>query len=203
MTSRISREWLLASAGLLIAFIGLTAWVRFQGPVPGDERVLRWATAHPTNDPNVSGVYQLFGSLGTRYVALAATIAAALVVLANIGAAEAGLVLAGAAVALLEPFVMRLAAPTKAALVLGVPEGGYPSGHVLFATGAFGTVAWMGHRHGRPEVTLIAVALVVLMGVSRVLDRSHVVSDVLAGYLLGGAWLCLLVGVANRFTDAR
>lgn len=202
MTSRTSREWAAAAAGLFAAFVAVTLWVRFQGPLPGDGPARRWALdSQVGRSEAVSNLQQFFAGLGSPLTAVLLTLTAATVTLRNVGAAAAALVLLGAAVALLEHPVARIVGETDAAAALGQTSGGYPSGHVLFMTGAGGVLAWLGARHRRPEVTAIAVVLALLMGISRVADRSHLPDEVLGGYLLGGAWFCLVVW-ATRFTAA-
>lgn len=82
---------------------------------------------------------------------------------------------------------------TAAAAELDFEPGGYPSGHALFAATTMGAVAVLGARHGRREVAMVALCVALLMGFVRATDRSHMLNEVLGGYLLGGAWLCLLV----------
>lgn len=82
-------------------------------------------------------------------------------------------------------------------------EQGYsfPSGHSAGTLLCYGLLAWVflvlaRPAHGRWVIAL--TALVVLgVGMSRILLGVHYVSDVLAGWLLGLAWLGVVVGLAE------
>jgi undecaprenyl-diphosphatase len=194
MTSRISRKPLIAAAGFAVALLVLTWWVNSQGPIPGDQRAYEAALDHAAA-PNeeTSNLYQFFAGMGSLYVAAATTLAGALIVLRNVGAAAAVFVIAAAGALLLDRALAEVVGPTQAAAEVIFPPGGFPSGHATYATAVFGAFAVLGARHGRPEVTLVSATLIVLMGITRVADRSHLPDEVLGGYLLGAAWLCLLV----------
>ena len=76
-------------------------------------------------------------------------------------------------------------------------EYSYPSGHVLFFVvffGFFAYLAWM-HFAGRVRVIVITicVALIVLIGPSRVFLGAHWASDVAGSYIIGAIWLFVLI----------
>lgn len=198
MRRRTSRELAIAAAGLAAAFGLLALWVRFQGPIPGDRAALAWATRHGARPQAVSDLFQLFDVLGTPAVAALTTLTAVLILLRNVGLKAVGLLLLAALVVLAERPLSRLIAPTDAAAQLAFTQGGFPSGHVLYVTAVFGMIAWLGVRHKRPEVAFVAVTCAVVMGVLRVAAGSHLVSDVLGAYLLGGAWLCAVLAFGRR-----
>lgn len=201
MTRRTSRELAIAAAGLATAFVALTLWVRYQGPLPGDGRVHGWVAAHGSPRQSVSDVYSLFGALGTESGAVLTTLTFALVALYNVGARAALLIVAASLIGLAEPPLAHRLGQTAAATALGLPLGGFPSGHALFAGAVYGMLAWLGRRHGRLEVTAISIVVILLVGLTRVLSGSHTPSEVLGGYLLGGAWLCFVVSVDRRLTS--
>lgn len=192
-----SRGLRLSVAALGGAFLLLTLWVRFAGTIPGDGRLLDLALRQ-TPHPDVFAAYQFFGGLGSPLVAPFVTLAAAIIVLRNVGAREAGSVVLAAAGSLLELPVAHVVGHTDAQAELARPAGGFPSGHAAYATATFGMVGWLAVRHGRPEVAAVAGTVTLLMGIARVADHSHLLDEVLAGYLLGGAWLCLVLLVAGR-----
>lgn len=196
MTSRISRE-LLAAAVLGLALVALTLWVKLHGPIPGDERLLRWAQAHPATSEAFSNFQQFFGTLGSPIVGALTALTAATVALRNVGAGAAAFIVLAAAGALLEIPLTDLVGRTDAAAQLGVQGGGYPSGHALFAATTLGAIAVVGWRTGRREVATIALVLALLMGMVRATDRSHLLDEVLAGYLLGAMWLCFLLSTST------
>jgi undecaprenyl-diphosphatase len=70
----------------------------------------------------------------------------------------------------------------------------FPSGHVEHFTVLCGFLFFLTYAARRPGPRLVVLRivlglLVVLMGVSRLLEGEHWPSDVLAGYLLGAFWL--------------
>jgi undecaprenyl-diphosphatase len=76
----------------------------------------------------------------------------------------------------------------------------FPSGHSLFATCFYGTLAAALTREfesalRRTIVWGTAVLTTLCIGWSRIYLGMHYPSDVLAGYLVGTAWLALLCGV--------
>ena len=82
-------------------------------------------------------------------------------------------------------------------LIHSINEYSYPSGHVLFFVvffGFFAYLAWM-HFAGRVRVIVITicVALIVLIGPSRVFLGAHWASDVVGSYIIGAIWLFVLI----------
>lgn len=74
------------------------------------------------------------------------------------------------------------------------PTSSFPSGHTAAATCFYGSIAAVAvARHWRPVLrgALVAIAMLlpVLVGVSRLYRGMHFPTDVLAGLLLGAAWL--------------
>jgi len=72
----------------------------------------------------------------------------------------------------------------------------YPSGHAMGSTIGFGMIAYAGLlvvRRRLWRIALVAGTIVVvsLVGASRIFLRAHWFSDVIAGFLIGGAWLAL------------
>jgi membrane-associated phospholipid phosphatase len=83
--------------------------------------------------------------------------------------------------------------PTELWVSSGRGGTNFPSGHASFVTaviGYFGLLCW---RRGSAWrlLTLLAAVLVVGVGPARVVGGEHLVSDVVGGYLLGGAMLVL------------
>jgi len=88
----------------------------------------------------------------------------------------------------------------------------FPSGHAMGSMVAYGMLAYVlahGAYPGRvPRWTLyaIAAAIVLLVGLSRIVLGVHYPSDVLGGWAAGAAWLTLCitgVGIANRRSASR
>jgi undecaprenyl-diphosphatase len=89
------------------------------------------------------------------------------------------------------PLEVRLALETNASL---------PSGHALASTVVLGMLAIVAVRLARRRALRLlapplAAALVLVIGVSRLYLGAHWFTDVLVGWLLGGAWLVLCAAV--------
>jgi membrane-associated phospholipid phosphatase len=84
-----------------------------------------------------------------------------------------------------------------------LPMSGFPSGHVTTFTAVLGFAAFVAYRRLSPSatrwapVTVVAV-LIALMCFARIYSGQHWPSDVLAGLLLGGLCLSVLVRVYDR-----
>lgn len=72
----------------------------------------------------------------------------------------------------------------------------FPSGHALGSAAAYGTVALMIGGHGLFEAvcSLLLIALIIIIGLSRIYLGAHYPSDVVAGWVLGctGALLAVI-----------
>lgn len=77
----------------------------------------------------------------------------------------------------------------------------FPSGHAAGSMVFYGLLAWLLLRQWPPQhhrdVVAAAVALVTIVGFSRVLLQAHYLSDVLAGYALGAFWLVIGIALAE------
>lgn len=72
----------------------------------------------------------------------------------------------------------------------------FPSGHATSAVALFGFVAvivWYSSRARSVRVVGVSALFLLILGIglSRIVLAAHYASDVLAGYVLGGAWLSL------------
>lgn len=79
----------------------------------------------------------------------------------------------------------------------------YPSGHALFAAAIYLTLAILAARHferlgQRAVVFTLAVAVVAMVGLSRIYLGVHYPSDVASGILLGAAWAFILGAAMAR-----
>ncbi len=77
----------------------------------------------------------------------------------------------------------------------------FPSGHTSGAVAIYGMLAYIGIRFTRPvwhlPIALSALALVLLVGYSRIVLQAHYLSDVLAALLSGGTWLMVCIMAAR------
>jgi len=79
-----------------------------------------------------------------------------------------------------------------------ISEFSFPSGHVLFYVGFLGFLGFLIYTLGphswlRTVGLIIIAVMIALIGVARVYLGQHWPSDVLGAYLLGSAWLALMI----------
>ena len=84
----------------------------------------------------------------------------------------------------------------------------FPSGHSLNATVVAGVVGYLLFLHRRTllaKITCVVVPVVVdvVVGLTRVLLGAHWFTDVLAAWLLGAAWLALVITAHRLYLTAR
>ncbi|CAM3870404.1 phosphatase PAP2 family protein [Cohnella lubricantis] len=82
----------------------------------------------------------------------------------------------------------------------------FPSGHAMASICLYGALLYFtwrfsSRRSGRIAAGVIAAAIVLLIGGSRIYLGVHYPSDVLGGYLLGGFWLAASAGIFQRIAD--
>lgn len=93
--------------------------------------------------------------------------------------------------------------------LLHEPGKSFPSGHAQAAVVGYGVLLFvvLPYLRGvwRRVVVLVATVMVVAIGFSRIALAAHYVSDVLAAYVLGLAWLAAMASVFQvwRRSDAR
>jgi undecaprenyl-diphosphatase len=79
-----------------------------------------------------------------------------------------------------------------------IQYGSFPSGHVLNISAFYGFLAYFAAVSLKPAwarrlAVTVCCALIVAIGYARVYSGEHWPTDVLAGYVLGGAWLWITV----------
>jgi undecaprenyl-diphosphatase len=185
-----------------LVMVGLRAWLQLVGPLPGDEAVAN-RFPNPRTPQWFEQVAEFFDTLGTAGVAIATVAVLAWIVDRRVGRRRAiGVVLAAGAAAV-NTLLKHAWGPTPLWDRI-TPEPGlnFPSGHVAYAAALFGFLAYLGLESRRIEVEVVCLLLAVGMGPSRLIDGSHLPSDVVAGYLFGSAWAIVVVLWVTR-TRAR
>jgi membrane-associated phospholipid phosphatase len=166
-----------------------------------DVPVYSWLLGHRTGALNA--LMELVSTAGGfAGMAILATIGAALLVHAERWPHAVIVVLALAGGELLSNgFKLLYARDRPAVADQLVVTGSYalPSGHSLESTVVLGVLAAVGvllvrSRIRRSGIVGVAMATVLLIGVSRLYLGVHWLTDVLSGYLLGGAYLAVCVG---------
>jgi undecaprenyl-diphosphatase len=94
------------------------------------------------------------------------------------------------------------ARPPEALHLVPVSDYSMPSGHSVESVAVLGMLAvviWRSTGSGRLRATGVAVTLVpiAVIGLSRLYLGVHWFTDVLAGWLLGAAWLALCTGLLS------
>lgn len=147
-------------------------------------------------------------TLGGTDIALPASFAAVAVLVA-LRLWHAGLALlaaVGLTQAVVELSKLLVERPRPAANAAGTEAGGFsfPSGHSATTAALFGVLAIVAVRHGgggaRHVTAGVGIAVILSVGLSRVVLGAHYPADVLAGWLTGGA---LALGCVAGFTRAR
>jgi undecaprenyl-diphosphatase len=128
---------------------------------------------------------------------------------------EAAFQLAGwgtAAVSTAVKWVMRRPRPVAGTdlRIVAAPLGGssFPSGHVITYVGTYGFAAYLAHtrlrdRAGRKPIVAGLIALLALVGPSRIYQGHHWPTDVTASYLLGTSYLIALLELYRRVKARR
>jgi membrane-associated phospholipid phosphatase len=83
---------------------------------------------------------------------------------------------------------------------------GFPSGHALGSLVLYGYLAVVlahGYPRQAPWIHGIAIALILLIGVSRLYLGVHYPTDIVAGYAAGGLWLLLCLQALKRLRPRR
>jgi undecaprenyl-diphosphatase len=178
---------------LFLLVIALHLWLVWVGAFPGDHWALRQQSMpHPGW---VRDYADFFQHVGTPVVAILLVVVALIVMLrAQLPAVALGLLIACCAVPL-NALLKLVFGPSPVWTAAHQSGHNYPSGHVTFVVaviGYLGVVAW---RQDLRWLGGVAALFVIGVGPARVFTGIHLVSDVVAGYLLGAAVLL----VAQRF----
>jgi membrane-associated phospholipid phosphatase len=167
-----------------------------------DEPVLEAAVRSrtPGSEELVTHFTDLGGTVGMPVIA--AVIVIALAVRRRSWLPVVLMLIAAAGSVLMTVLGKDLTGRARPPLIYAVPpletSPSFPSGHTLNATVVLGLSAYLvmlGRRHLRSKllVAWVVVVFVVAMGLSRVWLGHHWLTDVIAGWLIGLAWLAAVI----------
>jgi undecaprenyl-diphosphatase len=178
---------------------------------PGIDRwALELALRHRT--PLLNDVFEVITTFGSFVVLVPVVIVVGLACLRRAGdrLALAFLLLAYAGMAVLVPIIKSWVGRARPPTALAVHTYGFyafPSGHAAQAAAVWGAVAVVIARalHSRRAAVAVwtaAVTVTLLVGVSRVYLGAHWLTDVLAGWTLGAAWVVFVSWVSSRLSTS-
>jgi undecaprenyl-diphosphatase len=181
-----------------LAFLALAAAVISGATFPFDMAVR--AAVHGSSSSDLTGLAQLFSFIGSAPVWVTVTLIAVLLLwLAQRRKQALAMSISMTGAVLLDNGLKLLFHRARPEVFFGVSPDTYsfPSGHALFATCFYGTLAAL--LTAQFESTLLhigiwgaAVLMTLCIGSSRVYLGVHFPTDVLAGYLAGASWLAAL-----------
>jgi membrane-associated phospholipid phosphatase len=198
-----TRSWAVVAAVGLVLLAGLAVWAAFSGvgPAAADAGALR--TAVEARTPGLTTAAILITTVGsTVAMAVLAAVAGAVLWARGRPGDAAFLVLTTAAASLVFrslKIVLDRPRPPVATRVVVETNESLPSGHAtmsIVVIGALVVLAWRGRAvQTRVLLVLAAAAWVGLVGTTRIYLGVHWLSDVVAGWAVGAAWLtvCALV----------
>jgi undecaprenyl-diphosphatase len=164
----------------------------------------------PWLDGFAAGVAYLFGPVGMPCMAVAAILVLSLrrrsrtplILIAGAGIGSLLMTIAG------KDIIGRNRPPLSEAVPPFEYSPSFPSGHTLNATVIAGVVGYLLWLHRRALVAkvlcvVVPVVIAVVVGLTRVLLGAHWFTDVVAAWLLGAAWLALVVTAHRLYLTAR
>jgi undecaprenyl-diphosphatase len=192
----------LAAAGSALALAA-----RGAGPLPGDLAMTRWLQSSVPPDHLAGSLLAYQG----RVVWLLPVAFLAVTLLRRRWLAALFVIVAGLSGLLvgdeLKLLVARARPPAGPVRVYEVSDDhGFPSTTALLSVVLLGMVCYLaGHERLRPSFVAVVVgvslALVLASGISRVYLGEHWGTDVLGGWLFGGAWLIILIAIHSWVTS--
>ena len=195
-----ARLLLRVAAGLASAAAVLAVAVLAVDPLPGEAALLRGVRGDP--EAGGGGWQTLSDATDLLPVVLLCTAGAVALLLTGrrgpallLVAAPLG---AAAVTRLVKQLVQRERPPEM--LSAAASEYGFPSGHLAHGTAAVAVVVALLlpvlGRGGRAVLVAGGLVALVVTGAAQLVLARHYPSDLLAGVLLGGAWVAVLVAVA-------
>ncbi len=203
---------LLASFGVVLGCAIATGELLRLAEQPGgstapDSSITSWMVAHRTG--GLTTLARVCSTVGSQTVLLPATALVAVVLVARRRLLPAGLLVAawGGAIGLynLTKYVVDRPRPPADIWLTHVTSTSFPSGHATQSLATFVALALVGAlwlpRARRPG-RVLALVLAAAVGCSRVYLGVHWATDVAAGWLIGGAWVAIVIGLTGLAKSA-
>lgn len=164
-------------------------WLQEVGPLPGDRWALRFPL-WPARPLPWRNLIELFNVLGSPIIAFVVVAIAAYLLIRG-GLRRSGWYVVVASLAVVPNAIVKaISGPTPLWSATHADQtANFPSGHAAFIVGLAGSLAIVAWQHRRRDLVLLACVAIAWMGPSRVFLGAHLPSDVVAGYLMGLAWL--------------
>ncbi len=207
-----ARHLLVGFAVLLVVALALSVVAAGHGVLSADLSIARRIQA--VDNPVVDALVTVGGVLGSTVFLLGLASLVLLFSAARRHWADAALVLA-AAVAQFLGLLLKAAAdsprptPDLIRITAESDGAGFPSRTTMAALLAYGTMLYLATRPGRVTrpavrwpIAAVFVFPILLVGYERIVVGAHWPSDVLGGYLWGGAVLLLLIAAHRRVQAA-
>lgn len=181
--------------------LALRGWLEWVGPLPGDrDAAAHYSPAHPGLPHWVIDAYV---TLARPWCVLVTLVVAMAILGWRVGTPAALGLLLAEFVIVWNAVLKTIFGATPLWSSLHASGVNYPSGHASYVAAVFGYLAWIGGARHRPEVVGAALVVIVGMGAERVLSGTHLLSDVIGGYLLGVSWLLPVTAwVRGGWSDA-
>jgi membrane-associated phospholipid phosphatase len=209
--------FLLIAAGCSCLFIAIAAGVLAGGPLV---RFDRWVAdalhAHASAAPGLTDFVRVVGAPGSlaALALISVVVAVALLAQRRWSALAAWLVavLGGEALNLLLKDLIARPRPSFERPLVAETSHSYPSGQAMESLVVYGMLAYFAvlilRGTGKHAVFVVGAAvLVVLIGFGRMYLGAHYLSDVVGGFVAGGAWLGAVIAgwekIGRRNTDSR
>ena len=164
----------------------------------------------PAADAVITGFTDIAGTIGMPIIAVAAMLILAIhrrswtpvVLITAAGAGSLMMTVAG------KDLIGRQRPPLADAVPPYEYSPSFPSGHTLNAVVVVGIIAYLlilrrHTRRARVAIAVVAVVFGVVVGLSRVFLGHHWFTDVLAGWILGAAWLSLIITAHRLYLTTR
>ena len=209
MPSRVVRLVNAAGFELVFGLIALTAgaWAfgalaeeLVEGNTQADTRVAAWLHEHAT--PAWTTVFENVTRIGNLVTLIAVVVVASIVLFRMRRIAELQLLLLASIGAEIITVGLKLGferqRPFFADPLATESTYSFPSGHASVSLAVYGTLGYiaarhLGNRSAQLGVLAAAVSLVLLIGFSRLYLGVHFLTDVIAGFSIGLAWVALCV----------